>query len=201
VASPIALAGAGSAPTDPNHAPAVLATPLLPLDRLAPRVISQQNCWLMDDMMADVIKRGTGVRAGEALHRDDIAGKTGTTNDARDTWFNGFNSHLVASVWVGFDDQSPLGANEQGGVTAVPIWIDFMREALRGQADSPRPLPPGLVTVRISRRTGMLAAPSDTDTMYETFMDGTLPQAPSPGALAPGAAPANPAAGGAAPLF
>ena len=77
--------------------------------RIAPRVISPQNAWLMDDMMADVIKRGTGIRAGLALQRDDIAGKTGTTNLAVDTWFNGFNRNIVASVWVGFDQERPAG--------------------------------------------------------------------------------------------
>lgn len=199
-AAPIGLAGPQAAATDPNHPPSVLAPPLLPDDRIAPRVISTQNCWLMDDMMADVIKRGTGVRA-RVLGRNDISGKTGTTNDSRDTWFNGFNRHIVASVWVGYDDERPLGVEEQGAVTAVPIWIDFMREALRGQPDQPRPLPPGLQTVRISKRTGLLASPGDIDTMYETFMDGNLPAAPSPGAVAPGSTPASPAGGGTAPLF
>jgi penicillin-binding protein 1A len=198
--NPIGLASP-LVPADPNDAPATLAAPLLPPSRIAPRVISAQNCWLMDDMMADVIKRGTGVRAGMALRRDDLSGKTGTTNEARDAWFNGFNQHIVATVWVGFDDERPLGPGEQGGRTAVPIWIDFMREALRGQPDRPRPLPPGLVTLRISRRTGLLATPSDTDTMYETFMEGHLPPAPTPGTLAPNATPANPASGGNAPLF
>jgi penicillin-binding protein 1A len=202
-ASPIGLAGAPgltTAPTDPNRAPAALAPPLLPPDRIAPRVISAQNCWLMDDMMADVIKRGTGARA-LVLGRSDIAGKTGTSNDDRDAWFNGFNRHIVASVWVGYDDTRPLGAGEEGSRAAVPIWIDFMREALRGEPDRPRPLPPGLVTVRISKRTGLLASPGDTDTMYETFMEGNLPPAPGPGLVAPGSNPANPAGTSPAPLF
>ena len=197
---PIGLATA-SAPWDPNQPPPVLAAPLLPPSLIAPRVISAQNCWLMDDMMADVIKRGTGIRAGEALHRNDISGKTGTSNEARDTWFNGFNPHIVASVWVGFDDSRPLGVGEQGARTAVPIWTSFMREALRGQPDQPRPLPSGLVTVRISRQTGLLAGPTDTDTMYETFMEGHLPPASNAGVMVPGAAPANPAGGSGQPLF
>ena len=187
--------------TDPNLAPSLLAPPLLPPDRIAPRVISAQNAWLMDDMMADVIKRGTGARAGRALQRADVSGKTGTSNGPRDTWFNGFDRHLVASVWVGYDDERPLGEDEEGAHTALPIWIDFMREALRAQPDRTRPLPPGLVTVRIDKLTGLLACPSDTDTMYETFMDGHLPQPCSPGAFTPGVAPANPSAGGATPLF
>ncbi len=197
-----ATAGAApSVPTDPNRRPTQLETSLLPATRIAPRVISPQNCWLMDDMMADVIKRGTGVRAGLALHRDDISGKTGTTNLARDTWFNGFSPHILASVWVGYDDTRPLGAGEEGARTAVPIWTSFMREALRDQPIQPRPLPTGLVTVRIDKRTGLLAGTNDLDTMYETFMDGHLPAAASPGLVAPGAAPSTPAGGSSAPLF
>ena len=92
---------------------------------------------LMDDMMADVIKRGTGRRA-LALDRSDIAGKTGTTNEAKDTWFNGFTPNLVATVWVGFDQERPLGEAEEGARTALPIWIGFMREALKGVAEQHR---------------------------------------------------------------
>jgi len=204
VATPLALASAGPAstmgPTDPNRAPTLLDAPLLPPERIAPRVISPQNCWLMDDMMADVIRRGTGKRARE-LNRSDIAGKTGTSNDYRDAWFNGFTRHIVASVWVGFDDSRPLGAGEEGSRDAVPIWTMFMREALRDQADDPRPLPPGLVTVRISKRTGLLATAADSDSMYETFIDGTVPQGPPPGAVAPGTAPSSPTGGSGQPLF
>ena len=80
----------------------------LPPAEVAPRVITAQNAYVMDDMMADVIKRGTGVRA-RSLNRSDIAGKTGTTNEAKDTWFNGFTPYLVATVWVGFDQERPLG--------------------------------------------------------------------------------------------
>jgi penicillin-binding protein 1A len=140
-------------------------------------VISPQNAWVMDDMMADVIKRGTGVRAGLALHRSDLSGKTGTTNEARDTWFNGFNRNIVATVWVGFDQERPLGEGEEGSRTAVPIWVNFMREALRDQPDRPRPLPSGLVTARISPKTGTLAGANEGDAIYETFMEDHLPPA------------------------
>jgi penicillin-binding protein 1A len=185
---------------DPDLRPAHTLPPYLPAARLAPRIISPQNCWLMDDIMADVIKRGTGIRAGLALHRSDISGKTGTTNAAVDTWFNGFNRNIVATVWVGYDQERPLGEGEEGSRTAVPIWINFMREALRGQPDRARPLPPGLVTVRISPRTGVAAGPNESDAIYETFMDGHLPLAPNGGVAVPGLAPQNPAAGS-EPLF
>ncbi len=158
-----------AAAADPDHAPPNLAPPLLAANRIAPRVLSPQNTWLMDDMMADVIKRGTGARVGIAFKRGDLSGKTGTSNLARDTWFNGFDRDIIASVWVGFDDDRPLGEGEEGSRTAVPIWISFMREALRSQPERPRPLPGGLVTERISKRTGLLAGYNDADAMYETF--------------------------------
>jgi penicillin-binding protein 1A len=202
-APPDGLAGSAAtmaaAPVDPNREPANVDPPLLPADRIAPRVISPQNAWLMDDMMADVIKRGTGIRAGLALHRSDISGKTGTTNEARDTWFNGFDRNIIASVWVGFDDERPLGEGEEGSRTAVPIWISFMREALRAQPDQPRPLPPGLVTERISKRTGLLAGYNEPDAMYETFMEGNLPPAANPGITPPATGPRTGSSG--EPLF
>lgn len=191
-AAPLAAAGAAlPAPTPPDadHAPLTLDPPLLPADRIAPRVLSAQNAWLMDDMMADVIRRGTGIRAWLALHRSDISGKTGTTNEARDTWFNGFDRDIITTVWVGFDDERPLGEGEEGSRTAVPIWTSFMREALRGQPERPRPMPAGLVTERISKRTGLLAGYNDADAMYETFMEGSLPPAASSGIAPPAAVP------------
>jgi penicillin-binding protein 1A len=146
----------------------------LPADQLAERVISPQNDYLMTDMMADVIKRGTGVRA-RALGRSDIAGKTGTTNEAKDTWFNGFTPNLVATVWVGYDQERPLGEREEGARTALPIWINFMREALKGVPDKRRPMPEGLVTLRVSAQTGALVSAENSDGVMEMFMADHLP--------------------------
>ncbi len=151
-----------------------------PSDQLAPQVISPQNAWLMTDMMSDVIRRGTGRRA-LALGREDIAGKTGTTNDAKDAWFNGFSPNLVASVWVGFDQERSLGESEEGGKTALPIWVDFMREALRGVPQKARPRPEGLVTLRISPDTGRLAGDGDPEAISETFIADHLPVGAAPG--------------------
>ncbi len=148
--------------------------PQFDLKNIAPRVIPAANAWLMDDMLADVIRRGTGVRA-LALGRRDLSGKTGTTNEGRDTWFNGFNRSIVASVWVGFDDLSPMGEGEEGSRTAVPIWVYYMREALRGTADVPRPRPAGLLDLRIVPRTGLLALEGDGTAITETFMADHLP--------------------------
>jgi len=185
---------------DLDHAPPNPLPPLIAPNRVAERVISPQNFWIMDDIMADVITRGTGIRAGLALHRKDISGKTGTTNEARDTWFNGFNRNIVATVWVGFDLERPLGEGEEGSRTAVPIWVNFMREALRGQPDRPRPLPPGLVSLRISPKTGALAGANDADAIYETFMEDHLPPAANTGNSLPGTGTQN-VPGSGEPLF
>jgi penicillin-binding protein 1A len=124
----------------------------------------------------DVIRRGTGVRALQ-LKRTDLAGKTGTTNDGRDTWFCGFNADLVGVSWVGFDQERPLGRGEEGSRTALPIWIKFMGEALQGQPERRLSPPSGLVTLRISSTTGRPAAPGDAGAIFETFVAGNVPEA------------------------
>lgn len=143
---------------------------------LAPQVISPQNSYVMTDMMSDVVRRGTAARAMQ-LKRNDLAGKTGTTNDGRDAWFCGFNSALVGASWVGFDQERPLGRGEQGSRTALPIWIYFMAEALHGTREQRRSPPPGLITMRISADTGLAAGPDDDNAMFETFVEGHLPPA------------------------
>ena len=166
--------------------------PMSAATRRAPRIISAANAWLMDNIMADVIKRGTGVRA-RVLGRDDLSGKTGTTNESHDTWFNGFNQHLEATVWVGFDQEQSLGEGEEGSSVAVPIWVRLMREALRGVPDEPRPVPPGLMTARVNALTGLLAQPNDAAAISEYFLSGKLPAA--------GNASGNPANSSSEPLF
>jgi penicillin-binding protein 1A len=175
-AEPAAPAAAGPAPAaakaaEPPRAPAGCD---LPATQVAPRVIAARNAWLITDMLGEVITRGTGRRA-LALGRRDVAGKTGTTNEARDTWFNGYNAALVASVWVGFDQSRPLGEGEEGSRTAVPIWTEFMAEALKGVPDRPWPVPGGLVQVRISPLSGEIASADDPDAIFETFMADRLP--------------------------
>ena len=148
--------------------------PLLPAARHATRIITAANAWLMDDLMADVIKRGTGRRA-LVLGRNDLSGKTGTTNESRNTWFNGFNQNLEATVWVGFDQERPLGEGEEGSSVAVPIWVRLMREGLRGVPDVPRAVPPGLVTARVNALSGLLAPVGDNNTVFEYFFADRVP--------------------------
>lgn len=141
----------------------------------ATRVVSPQNAYLVRSMMMDVINRGTGVRAKRELARSDLAGKTGTTNDQSDAWFSGFNDALVTTVWVGFDVPSSLGRDEVGGRAALPIWIAFMREALRDVPDIPPALPEGLATARINPETGLIATLENESAIMELFETGTLP--------------------------
>ncbi len=139
----------------------------------APRIITAENAYLVYDMMRDVIRRGTGVRA-RAIGREDIAGKTGTSNDRRDAWFSGFNGQLVATAWVGFDQERSLGPREEGGRTALPMWLYFMADALHGVPETPLSRPPGIVTARISAETGMLASSGEPGSMFELFRESDL---------------------------
>ena len=140
----------------------------------APRVISEQNAFLIRSMMMDVVRRGTGKKA-MALGRNDLAGKTGTTNEQRDAWFSGYNNELVTSVWVGFDTHEPLGRYEVGGKAALPIWIDYMRVALRGVPDQVPEIPEGITQARIDPETGLLARPGNQSAVMEVFSQGSLP--------------------------
>ena len=141
----------------------------------APRVISAQNAFLIQDLMRDVIRRGTGRRA-LVLGRRDLSGKTGTSNDQRDAWFGGFNSKIASVVWVGYDDDLPLGPGEEGSRTALPIWIEFMRIALRGVPESQMPMPDGIVSVLINRETGCPARAGQVNTTFEFFREGHVPE-------------------------
>jgi penicillin-binding protein 1A len=158
-------------------APRLIDSPidLYPKSRAAERIITAQNAYLINDMMRDVVRRGTGVAAYRALGRDDLAGKTGTTNDRRDAWFAGFNGDLVAAAWVGFDQERSLGRYEQGAATALPIWIDFMREAMDGVDHHTLEQPPGIVDVRINPESGLVAATND-GSVFEKFRIDHIPE-------------------------
>ena len=157
--------------------PALIAelADLYPGAREAPRAINAQNAYLMNDMMQDVVRRGTGVRAHRELGRTDLRGKTGTTNDRRDAWFAGFNADVVTAAWVGFDQERSLGNGEQGARTALPMWIDFMREALDGRPPHAMARPPGIVDVRINPGTGRVASTRD-GSIFEKFRMAHVPE-------------------------
>jgi penicillin-binding protein 1A len=140
----------------------------------AGRVITAQNAYLINDMMRDVVRRGTGRRAYTALAREDLAGKTGTTNDRRDAWFAGFNGDLVAATWVGFDQERSLGRYEEGGRTALPMWIYYMSEALSGLKTHAMQRPPGIVDVRINPESGLVTSDS-RNSVFEKFRIDEVP--------------------------
>ena len=147
--------------------------PAKPAPRYAEQVLSSQNAFLMTHILRDTVNYGTAA-AAKVLERKDLAGKTGTTNDHRDAWFNGYNSDIVAVSWIGFDQNQPLGKGETGGRAALPIWIDYMRVALDGVAEKPLVPPSGVVTVLINRETGKPTAAGDPEAMQEYFMEGTV---------------------------
>ncbi len=146
---------------------------VLPL--YAEQIVDYDNVYLVNSMMKDVIKRGTGRRA-MALGRKDLAGKTGTTNDQRDAWFCGFNTQLVTTVWIGFDRVQPLGNGETGGRAALPMWVDYMAQALEGVPESTLPPPPGLVTVRIDKKTGLRLPSGQAGGLFEFFRPDYVPE-------------------------
>jgi penicillin-binding protein 1A len=139
--------------------------------RAAPRTLSPQNHFLMNSLLRDVIRSGTATDAKQ-LGRDDLAGKTGTTNQQRDAWFNGFHPQLVAVVWSGFDDMRPMGKGETGGKVSLPTWIAFMAEALKGVPEQPLQLPGGMYSLLINPASGQPAAPGQRNAIKEYFRVG-----------------------------
>jgi penicillin-binding protein 1A len=140
----------------------------------APRVISEKINFLMNSLLRDVVQRGTAAQAKQ-LGRNDLAGKTGTTNDQRDAWFNGFTSDIVASAWLGFDNSAPLGHGETGGKAALPMWIAFMETALRDVPEKPLTPPNGIVQAYINPDDGLLLNPSSKNGVWEYFSDEAVP--------------------------
>ena len=139
----------------------------------ANRAIDERTAFLLISLMRDVIDHGTGV-AAKVLNRQDIGGKTGTTNDQRDAWFSGFGGHLVTTVWVGMDDFSSLGRGEYGARAALPIWIEYMRVALTDVPQRDIEPPPGIVIASINRSSGRLVPAGTPGAMEEYFKSEDL---------------------------
>ncbi len=142
---------------------------------VAKRIIDERTAYIMTSMLQDVIKRGTGRRA-LSLNRSDLAGKTGTTNESKDSWFAGYNSDVVTTVWAGFDQPESLGRNEYGGTVALPIWIDYMAYALKDKPLHTPQEPAGMMTLRIDPISGRIARPGTANAYFEIFKsEDTLP--------------------------
>lgn len=139
---------------------------------VAERVVDPKALYILRDIMRDVIERGTG-RGVRDLDRSDIVGKTGTTNDQRDAWFSGFNTELVATVWVGKDSNESTG--EYGAQAALPIWKAFMHQALQGTPERTPQRPEGIVTARIDPDSGRRLHDNQPGGIEELFIEGNLP--------------------------
>ena len=153
--------------------------PLLPGYSLDP-----VTAYLMTDMLRAVVQEGTGFRVREL--RRPVAGKTGTTNNLFDAWFIGYTPQIATGVWVGYDVPRNLGKNETGSRAASPIFLDYMRRALRDKPMDDISVPEGVVFARIDRVTGLLARPGDENALFQAFREGTIPAEMSPGQLRSG---------------
>jgi penicillin-binding protein 1A len=132
-----------------------------------------EEAYLTTSLMKSVVESGTGQRA-KALGRP-VAGKTGTTNEAKDAWFVGYTTELVAGVWVGYDDPAPLGWGEAGSATALPAWVSFMKKAHEGHPSTDFPRPGSIAVVTVDPATGLIAYPGQADAVDEEFLAGTAP--------------------------
>jgi penicillin-binding protein 1A len=145
----------------------------LPPPLAAHRVLEEAEAYVTTSLLTSVIDHGTGARAKQ-LGRP-LAGKTGTSNTSKDTWFAGYSTDIVAVVWVGYDDGKSLGAGETGASAALPAWMDFMRTAHEHKPASEFPRPQGVTAVTIDQRSGLLPFEGDTETFDEVFLTGTEP--------------------------
>jgi len=149
----------------------------LPDPRFSKQVVSPENAFILESMMREVIRSGTG-RGARTLLRDDIAGKTGTTNNYFDAWFTGYSSNIVTTVWVGFDRPRDLGQGESGARAALPIWVDFMKTALSGKPHLGKHYPENIIQIRVNNRSGLPTDADDPDGYDEFFVRGTEPKTP-----------------------
>ncbi|MEY4545069.1 MAG: hypothetical protein RL685_1264, partial [Pseudomonadota bacterium] len=148
---------------------------ILPLPERAPvrRVLEAEEAYLVTSLLQSVVSTGTGRRALAVGH--PLAGKTGTSNDVKDTWFVGYSTDLSVAVWIGYDDALPLGQQEEGARTALPAFVEFMKAATQGRPRTEFPRPPGIVTANVDPATGYLPEPGQTNVVEEEFLDGTVP--------------------------
>lgn len=145
------------------------------VENIAPRVISEDVAFIIDNILKDTIRFGTATRA-RAMQRPDISGKTGTTNGPTDVWFTGYHPNIVTTTWLGFNNNTPLGENEYGASATLPIWIEFMQEALRDQPIIYREQPANVVSVLIDKETGKRAQPGAANSMFEYIQSSAVEQ-------------------------
>ncbi len=197
---PLYIANPPSAPGENDDLPETVVDPAAlaenipapastaPTPAAAERIVDARTTYILTSMLQDVIKRGTGRRA-LAMGRTDLAGKTGTTNESKDSWFSGFNADYMTTVWTGFDQPESLGSHEFGGTVALPIWMSYMSAALKDKPAHVLPEPPGLLTLRIDPVSGRAASPGTPNAYFEVFKNEDSPPPMNeldPGTSAPG---------------
>lgn len=153
-------------------------------NKIAKRIIDQRIAFIIDSILTDTIQKGTATRA-LSLGRKDISGKTATTNGPTDAWFSGYHPNIITTVWCGFDNNTPLGRTEYGSTIALPIWIDFMQEALKDQPVILRDPPAGIVSVLINSKNGKRTQPDDPNAMFEYIQEEKVDDLPTNNASAP----------------
>lgn len=141
----------------------------------APQIVDPRVTYILASMMRSVIEEGSGRRVAREMKRQDLMGKTGTTNGPAELWFSGFNRDVSTSVFIGFDQPQPMGESEQGATVPVPIWIDYMQAVLEGKPESMLERPDGIVDRLIDKETGKIARPGQANTMFELFMQENAP--------------------------
>lgn len=150
----------------------------LPVSPPPRRVMTPAEAYVTTSLLREVVESGTG-RAAKSLKRP-VAGKTGTSNEGKDAWFAGYTTDVACAVWVGFDDNTPLGPGESGARAALPAWIDFMKAAHQGKPAADFPPAPGVVRVKIDPKTGLLARDEQENAIEEVFLEGTEPTETAP---------------------
>ena len=176
--SPSVVPASTTSTTNEPQAPAV-----------AERIVDGRTTYILNSMLQDVIKRGTGRRA-LSMNRPDIAGKTGTTNESKDAWFTGYNADYITSVWTGFDQPESLGRQEFGGTVALPIWMNYMSAALKDKPPHVQAEPEGILSLRVDPVSGRAATPSTPNAYFELFKSEDTP--PSVNEVGGGNAPNSP---------
>lgn len=172
----------------PGEAPATTST-TEQAPAVAERIVDARTTYILNSMLQDVIKLGTGRRA-LALGRTDLAGKTGTTNESKDAWFSGYNGDYVTTVWTGFDQPESLGRREFGGTVALPIWMSYMGAALKDKPPHTQPEPEGILSLRVDPISGRAASPGTPGAYFELFKAEDTP--PNGSELGNGTAPGSP---------
>jgi penicillin-binding protein 1A len=185
IAAPVANAiTVNATPSD-----TLTAQPAPPTPAVAERIVDGRTTFILNSMLEDVIKLGTGRRA-LAMGRPDIAGKTGTTNESKDAWFSGYNADYVTTVWTGFDQPESLGKREFGGTVALPIWMNYMSAALKDKPPHTQTEPEGILSLRVDPISGRAATPGTPGAYFELFKAEDTP--PSANELGNGTAPGSP---------